>query len=400
VDLTLAHTLIPIALTSQNAIANKPQIWFSCSKEFSTYYLKDVVGATSAAPTHFSPKFIKVQNETQANAPDCKKYSLERKDGECQSRHFDGGLFANSAPSLIQLLLNQVILNQTTTACSRYNIFNRTVSSPAHFQVTPSTPDTPSKLSLDGDIDITIVTIGTGYFIAPQIPTAFFKTEYLAMTVGIVLAALSAICIFSTAILNVEKQVATLRPQQDGYTDLGNVQQDGNAAYDVRPLYSPGMKLLLLLNVLTAFASVATFSQTLYDGISPIVHGYINIIENGLTGSILSANEAKDITVARDVSGSITITTAFPDIKHIPLDATDAASLNSVIEATRSYVENNSAAFNNLTACLLNTNERTPECDSASRLFNTDFIDTEGRGIIGIPEPTAPHEELQRSLAI
>jgi len=35
-------------------------------KTYSQYALKDVTGASSAAPTYFPPKYIQVLNETQA----------------------------------------------------------------------------------------------------------------------------------------------------------------------------------------------------------------------------------------------------------------------------------------------------------------------------------------------
>ncbi len=61
-DIALTDTIIPIALTAQNNVNNIPQIWSSCSKQFSGYLLKDVAGATSAAPTYFGPKYIPANN--------------------------------------------------------------------------------------------------------------------------------------------------------------------------------------------------------------------------------------------------------------------------------------------------------------------------------------------------
>jgi hypothetical protein len=174
VDLTLSHTLVPIVVTSQNAISSYPHFWCSCSKRFSKYFLKDAVGATATLLTYLPHKFISVQNTTQAIAKNCKSHGLikQANTGKCQYKQFYGGLFANSPLSLTIGLFNEVTLNasQHKQKCSRYNIF---ANNPANLtlQFVTSDPKSPPKISLDQDIDLTIVTIGTGHFIGNEVPT-------------------------------------------------------------------------------------------------------------------------------------------------------------------------------------------------------------------------------------
>lgn len=166
-NLRLIDTLVPVAVTSQNTVSDEPQIWWSCSKTFSTYFLKDVTGATSAAPTFFPPKFIRVQNQTQARAANCAEFNLVSYREECEYKAVDGGLFANSPAILSLFLLNQAMLGKTAAECSKYDVFQPgSLQENLTLQFASVNPQAAPKLFLGDDLDITVVSVGTGHFVA------------------------------------------------------------------------------------------------------------------------------------------------------------------------------------------------------------------------------------------
>lgn len=92
--------------------------------------------------------------------------------------------------------------------------------------------------------------------------------------------------------------------------------------------------------------------------------------------STLSANEAADISVAREVFGAITINPMFNT--DIDLDTSDAESLKLLEQAALKFIsERQSAkdAFAALGVCLQNEVQKIPECDKAAKYFYEEFND-------------------------
>ena len=83
-DATLADTMVPICLTSYDLNTAAPRFWSTFEPYADKYKLADIAGATSAAPTYFSPK------------------AIEHVNGEVHY-HVDGGVVVNN-PQIVALL--------------------------------------------------------------------------------------------------------------------------------------------------------------------------------------------------------------------------------------------------------------------------------------------------------
>lgn len=379
----LIDTLVPIALTAQNAASNEPQLWFSCSQTFSTYDLKDAAGSTSAAPIYIPPKYIDVQNQTQANAQNCSEYNLVRNStGQCQYKQLDGGLFANSPTLLAIYLLGQSMLGKTVDACTEYNFFGNSSlingSMDLKLQFASMNPNMPPRIKLGEDIDITVVSVGTGYFI-DQATSDFSLNDAVGNKITGSIGALST------------------------YIGLGGLYILGTLAWPVYMYYKAGDggmgfkghyansincdKILgmVVAGIGVAFAAGglwgALFAKDLVNDIDSANDGVIGFAKHTLMG-ILSANEAADVTISRDTFGAITIDPIFYNITPIPLDASDDASLKLMEDTTNNFIDQNLQAFVNLTICLKDTTQRLPECDYAAMYFYDNFRDSATHGII------------------
>lgn len=321
--LKLKDTLVPVALTSQNAVNDDPQIWFSCGKNYSNYSIADVAGATSAAPTYFPPKLIEVESDIHAFAENCKKYGLVAVDDMCYHKALDGGLFANAPTMLSAFLLNKVMMNEITDHCrKKYTIIDDNIPAVKHnliLEMGTNDPKTAPKMRLGDSADLTVVSLGTGHF------TGKHSEDKEASWIE-----------YAPIIASVGTAVLTL---PFTYSSFIGIAISGGLAAGMYP-----------------FAKKIVEAD---DGYIGAIRPNSNIIER-----ILHSNEVADQKISRDVFGSITINPTF-DGQPIKLDATDKATLESIETHTRDYIENNQGAFEHLAACLLNEKVRGRDCDLA-----------------------------------
>lgn len=358
VELTLSHTLVPIVVTSQNAVSNSSQYWCSCSKRYSKYFLKDAIGATTTLPTYFPHKFTPVQNTTLADAQTCELWLIKGSTGKCQHKQFYGGLFANSPLALTVELFNEVRLNasQHKQKCSRYNIFANEPSN-LTLQLTKSEPKSPAKLFLDQDIDLTIVTIGTGHFVGNEIPILDNLSTIRAFTLTAI--TFSSI-LFINSIFAVASALKAPTSEQCKFT-----------AHAISTMLI-GVGSLALSYY--SYFSLIPKIETAEEGYAGLLRGD-GLLHKGSLYKMIKMNERADSYTSRELFGSISFSLLFPNITQIPIDASDTASIYTITKTTQDYIEGNLTAFHNLTKCLMNTEKRIEECDYASQFFLDNFAD-------------------------
>ena len=162
----LKDTMLPIAVTALNEKNNDPQIWSSCSKFFSNYSLADAVGATTAAPTYFAPKEVKVH--TNLPSSECANYGMIQKLDGCYYRLIDGGLFANSPAMLALQMIRNRISGKTIEECdAQYSMFQNPSVPWKDFDLKVDFVNHSfalPNLSLNNETYLTIIEIGTGKF--------------------------------------------------------------------------------------------------------------------------------------------------------------------------------------------------------------------------------------------
>jgi patatin-like phospholipase/acyl hydrolase len=376
VDLTLSHTLVPIVTTAHNAVANSSHFWCSCSKRYSKYFLKDTVGATTTLPTYFPHKFIPVQNATLADAKDCEFWLIKGSTGKCQHKQIYGGLFANSPLFLATTVLNYVRVNSTQNKdlCSKYNIFTHDATNLTLQFSSLDSSNNPAKILLGQDLDLTVVTLGTGHFVGNEVPTL----NSLSGLRSLALAAMT----FST--ISIATSMVTITNSLKA-----------PPAEHCKFIFSAISNLITAIGAL-AFSSYAYFS--FIPKAETATDGYIGLLKGeGTLHKITAVNEDQAIETSIELFGSIVINPMFPNITQIPIDASDLASLDTISKTTLGYIERNPAAFHNLTKCLMNTDKRIEECDYASLFFSDNFTDPSNPSIDSMKskEPVVYHDHIE-----
>jgi len=377
----MKETIVPIALISQNDISTEPQIWFSCGKKLSNYYVKDAAGATSAAPTYFPPKYTKAMQNLQAN---CDESGLVNIDGECYHKSVDGGLFANS-PTLLSLFLwKEIILGKTLEDCvpnygGIFNISNSTKGFSLQFNY--KNGGYAPRLTLDDDLDVTIVNVGTGYQDIIEEPMGL---PSLLKGISGVLVGFSTLSLAYFALHDCYSSCNSHHKAIRSTTVLAdNTMKSLTNCFSYtfcgNDIFSTGLKVIGAFFKYLVPTSLIAIGSLLHYKTSNAEDGLLSALDEKLIDKILKVNEKNDVLIARDVFSTINLNPIFNE--KIELDSSDEASMKLMKTVTEEYLAANSEAFANVSSCLSELSEKTDECDYVMQHFYDMFRDDISRGI-------------------
>ncbi len=412
----MSDTLIPIALTSLNVVDLNPQLWSSCSKRFSQYFIKDAAGSTSAAPVFFAPKLTSVINLTSDQLSNCVRYGYYGKDNTCYYKAVDGGLFANAPALLTSYLLGRYLHNEVTTNCPNYNTFGglnltTNVTWATQFIAGQNYPMSYMTVSSqDINLDITIVEVGTGVFLQEDSSLVDKLVSYTkwAINAGWGMVAFGIYNILSAGYLfyksdalkikaccNILKllpiagmhaveltEKTLLTPNVNEDIAVPNIPGTSSLCNPWFWVHGIGVVVTLGIGCVSIYAGVRATeysnelkSALITDNGNPLDA----LLNNNLLGSMMTGSERGNLAVTRDVFSTLIVN---PILNSTPISLSDVSNENILLMqiATSNYISNNRAAFNSLTSCLLNTEQRTQSCIDAMVQF--DNVSTQAGGKI------------------
>ena len=367
-DILLSDTLIPLVVTSQNDVSSEPHIWYSCSETYGEYPLKNVLGASTATPDFFPPKYVPVQDAARANADNCRELKLERYEGRCADKNIDTSLYSNSPSSLSLIILEEILSGNTIGNCSKYNIVNNlsqvNVSTNSITVNDFSNPNTPSSLKIGNETDITVVSMGAARIIPFDDEVSKTDTPNFFLGVPIMLTLLtscSCLAAVGTAI-------------------------QGNRGSDTNNNAAMGFGSIVFAAYTVATSIIMGISWGSHSDANKLVENEDDLISTLSSGIsvVQTRNASKILNTAtdRDIFGTININPPVQNINNDDLDSTSVNTQNQVRLDMLDYYSNNGQSFNNLISCLSNAEFRNSDCDLASRFFFEESKSVSGENII------------------
>lgn len=318
------------------------------------------MGATTAAPTYFPPKEVKVN--ANLSPSECSNYGMIQKTDGCYYRLIDGSLFANSPAMLALQMIRNRISGKIIDECdTKYNMFKNYSVLWKDFDLKDDFINRSFAIpspSLNNETDLTIIEIGTGKFnTKPPAPDLSKANSFLDAITG---ASFTGVAGFGIATIgfgyHITRKSRCCNDEDSVVPSITPVELVGANAAAI------GTALSLITGIFSLAAKHLINST----------EGIIGQLKKDILGDILESQQKVDLITSQNIFGTIAVNPEF-DGPEIKLDSTSQESIDKMTSVTTEFLNNNSDGITALVQCLQNDVIRTESCKHASATFYHDF---------------------------